>query len=71
MNRIKGSQDENLRISYAKFSDKIERMSKLFYLVQVKIGFAVNMLPTLLISMVNYYILDMEDESFLLTFPSK
>lgn len=65
-----GCQHANLKSSYAELSEKIERMSKLLYFIQTKISVPANMLPPLLMTVVNYYILDMHDESFLLPFPS-
>lgn len=65
-----GSQNPHLKSSYAKLSDKIERVTKALYFLQINIFLPLNMLPPLLTTLVNYYILDMEDESFLLPFPT-
>lgn len=54
---------------YAKLSNKIERMSKIIYFIKIKIALPLNTLPSLLITIFNYYVLDMQDESFLLSFP--
>lgn len=67
---ILGSQNANLKASYAKLSDKIEQITKLLYFVQIQISVPLNMLPPLLITLGNYYILDMQNESFVMPFPT-
>lgn len=53
---------------YREMDAKIERMSKLFYTAYVTITPVVVVLPAILITLVNYYIYDLGDESFYLPF---
>lgn len=53
---------------YDKYNAKIERMSKLFYLVFVTLTTPGIVLPPLLITLVNYYVYGLGDESFYLPF---
>lgn len=47
----------------------IERMSELTYIVLVKVSIVGIFQPYLIITIVNYFILDMENESFYLPYP--
>lgn len=65
-----GSQTAILRIKYDKMMEKIEWMTNLLHIMLVRFSFAsYNVLP-LLISLLNYYALDLGDESFYLQAPT-
>lgn len=49
---------------YEKLSQNIEHLSKWFYITTMILAIGVAMLPTTLMSMINYYVYDMGDESF-------
>lgn len=48
---------------------KIERISKLIYFLVVKLTLLGVLLPALFITLINYFIYDLKDESYYLTFP--
>lgn len=56
-------QDDGLQTLYNGLNGKIERMCKWLYIAMIKVSIAGTMLPPLLITLVNYYIYDLGDES--------
>lgn len=48
---------------YDELNAKIERLCKWLYIALVRVALAGTMLPPLLITLVNYYIYDLGDES--------
>lgn len=54
---------------YNELNTKIERMSKFFYILSVEIIFPASMILPLILMLVNYFVLDLKNESFYLPFP--
>lgn len=54
---------------YAKFNERIERISQFIYFILVKLSLAGMAMPALLITLGSYFILDLGDESFYLPSP--
>lgn len=69
LNPCTGAHNPISRHIYAELTEKIERMFRFFDILVVKVSFVGTMIPPLLNSVVNYYILDLGDESFLLPRP--
>lgn len=65
-----GSQTSTAKIEYAKLAMKIEWMSKFFYIILMKISFVTYNFSALLMSLVNYFILNLGDESFYVQYPT-
>lgn len=63
------SHDPALRVKYWKLNENIERMCALFYKVFIKIITPLQIFPAVLISMVNYFINKLGDDSFYLACP--
>lgn len=63
------SDDAMLKAKYSELSENIERMSALIHVVFIKFIVPVLIVPAMLISLVNYYMFDMGDESFDLACP--
>lgn len=63
-------QSSKSTISYSKLIKNIELLSELIYLALVKVTIPCNMIPALLLSLFNYYVLDMDEASFYLPFPT-
>lgn len=55
--------------TYTALNEKIEMMSKWIYIILSKASPAGMMLPSLLLSTINYFVLDLGEESFLLPCP--
>lgn len=51
---------------YAELNGKIEQMTELMYFAVVKLTPVGVMMPALIITIVNYYLYDLDDESFFL-----
>lgn len=49
---------------YTKLIAKIEQISKLIYFVTVQLSYVGGVLPPLLLTLINYFIYDLHDESF-------
>lgn len=58
------------RITYSELSQQIEWASELFFTVLMKISYPANMVPALVLTYVNYFVLDLGDDSFYLPFPT-
>lgn len=56
-------------ITYNDVNEKIERCSKIIYFISAKLSSAGVVLPTALITAVNYSIYDLKEESYFLPFP--
>lgn len=54
---------------YRAMDEKIERTSKLIHVILTKIVAPVSLIPTFIGSMANYYIFDLDEESFVLPCP--
>lgn len=54
---------------YMELTEKIERMSKLVYTIFVEASLAGLITPPMLITLVNYFIYDLNDESYHLPTP--
>lgn len=60
-----GLKDDPARkIMYIELNEKIERMSKLVHFVLIKVCYSMALIPIPLTELINYFILDMKDESF-------
>lgn len=56
------------RVLYNGINERIERMTKKFHFIAVKISVAGLMIPPLMISYTNYYVIDLKTESFQLPY---
>lgn len=56
-------------VIYEEFNANIERASKIFHFILTRLVPMGTILPLSLLSMVNYFIFDLADESFVLPFP--
>lgn len=54
------------RAMYSKLNEKIERMSNLVYLLIIKLTVPGVIIPGLLITIVNYFVYDLGDDSYFL-----
>lgn len=57
------------KITYNDLNEKIERVSKIIHFLTAKLSWAGVVLPSLPITAVNYFIYDLEEESYYLPFP--
>lgn len=57
------------RIMYNEMNEKIERISKLVYSIFVEASIAGLVVPPLLITLVNYFIYDLKEDSYFLPTP--
>lgn len=64
-----GMQNSQSKQMYNEMSEKIEKVSEILYFVLVKMTVPGVLLPSCLITIYNYFILDLKDESFFLPFP--
>lgn len=64
-----GSNDPQSQAKYHAMNKKIEKMSKLVELLLLKINIPAVMLPVAAISLINYYIYNLGEESFSLPCP--
>lgn len=64
-----GMQNAQSNRIYNEMSERIEKVSEIFYFVLVKMTVPGVLLPSCLITIYNYFILDLKDESFFLPFP--
>lgn len=64
-----GARDANSKAAYAKLNEKIEFTSKLIHLLFTRIAVTIVQLPVLIITLFNYYINDLKEDSYLLAFP--
>lgn len=55
---------------YHDVNEKIEKVSEIMYFILVKFGVPGLCVPALIVAMVNYYILEMGEKSFLLPSPA-
>lgn len=58
------------KITYNEVNQKIEWVSKLFHFILLRVSAPSNMVPALLLTLVNYFVLDLAEESFYLPFPT-
>lgn len=65
---VVGSSNPISKAIYNKMDAKIHRLVKLFYTVYVKLTLLLILIPPVLVTVVNYYIYDLGDESFYLPF---
>lgn len=63
------SQNASQKLKFLETSEKIEQTSKLLDFALVKLTSAGAVLPTQVIVAVNYFIYDLGDESYYLSFP--
>lgn len=59
-----GSLDLDPFTLYQALNEKIERTSKLMFMILMKIVVPVTLVPPFIISVVNYYMLELGEESF-------
>lgn len=64
-----GSHTSIAKIEYDELAKKIEWMTKLFHTILIKITFPICNLPPLLITLINFYVLKLDDDSFNMQFP--
>lgn len=57
------------RTMYMELTEKIERMSKLVYSIFVEASLVGLVIPPLLITLVNYFVYDLSEESYFLPTP--
>lgn len=57
------------RTMYAIINGKIEKVSKYLNMIQIKIIIPISILPSVITTIVNYYIFDLGSDSFILPFP--
>lgn len=67
---FKGFVSANQRSVFNKTHDRIEQISQFFYSVLMKFSYPANMLPPLAITLTNYFVLNLGDDSFFLPFPT-
>lgn len=65
---VGAAANESSRIFYSGINERIERMSKKFHFIAIKVSFAGLMIPPFLASYINYFINDLKDESFQLPY---
>lgn len=58
-----------MEIKYIELNEKIERMSKIVHFFIVKVVYVQSFLPPILITMINYFIYDLKDDSFYMVIP--
>lgn len=58
-----------MRSKYAELAEKIERMSKIFHFILVKFTLPGFILPALFLTIINYFIHDLGNESYYLPCP--
>lgn len=68
-NKSLGSLDLNSWKSYNKLNVKIERMSEFFHFILTKLTIIGIMTPSLIITIDNYFIYDLGDESYYISCP--
>lgn len=61
--------DSALKVRRNGLNEKIERISKLIYFLVVKLTTLGVLLPALFITLINYFIYDLKDDSYYLSFP--
>lgn len=63
--------DENviLKTMYRRLTEKIERMSIILHFGLVNLSFGVVIIPPLLITLANYFLYNLNDDSFYLLYP--
>lgn len=54
---------------YSEFNDKIEQMTKILYFVMLKLSLAGFSIPILAVTIGNYFLYDLGDESYILPCP--
>lgn len=64
-----GVQSWETNVDYENLLSKIEHVSKWMYILLLSSSFFANLLPTITISFINYYLYDLKDESFNLSYP--
>lgn len=64
-----GSNDLTRKIMDMELNDKIEWISRWIYFLQVKVTIAAFVLPAVLITLINYFVLDKKDRSYFLPIP--
>lgn len=57
------------KAKYIELNEKIERVSKILEFLLIKLTTAGAVLPSVIITIVDYFILDLGDESFFLPYP--
>lgn len=63
------SNDPIAKRNYRKSNDIVELFSEMYYFLLVKISVPGIVLPPLVLTIVNYYVYDMGNESYFLPFP--
>lgn len=56
-------------LKYNEVIEKIERISKLFYLIFVKFTLAAVVMPAVVITLINYFIYDLKGDSYYVSIP--
>ena len=64
-----GASDTALKIKFSELNEKIERISKLIHFILVKLTLAGVELPAFFITLINYFIYDLKDDSYYFSFP--
>lgn len=64
-----GSSNLTFKIKDNDLNEQIERISKLIYFVQVKLTVAAVIFPAMLITLVNYFVFNKNDQSYSLPIP--
>lgn len=65
-----GSHRKKLKTMYDELIVKIEQISKIVEFIGVKLTFIGTIIPTVFITLVNYYIFDLDRDSFFLPCPT-
>lgn len=63
------SDDPILKTNYQKLNEIIELVSEIYYFLLLKISIPGVILPPLFVTIVNYYVYDLGNESYFLPFP--
>ena len=61
--------DPIAKAKYSEMSAKIERISQFYYFFLVKFSIPCTLFPSLVITIINYYVYDLGDEAFFLPSP--
>lgn len=64
-----GMHDSDLTTMYTQLNHNIERGSEIFHFICARITLACDVLPHLLLTIGNYFVYDLGDESYVLPFP--
>lgn len=64
-----GSEISSSKAMYIALNEKIERLSHLIYMGSIKLTIPGLMIPSIFISLINFFVYDFGDDSFFLPFP--